>query len=192
MNTAYIAGVDEAGRGPLAGPVTVAAVILGLDHDLPGLTDSKRLSEKRRDVLEAQIKTQALAWSVIMVSSEEIDQLNILQATMAGMARAVAALEPTPLRVLVDGNQLPDLPMPAQAIVGGDGLEACISAASILAKVARDRHMQILHESFPEYGFDRHKGYPTRAHMQALQRVGPCPEHRRSYAPVAAVLDLQA
>ena len=183
-----IAGVDEAGRGPLAGPVAVAAVVLAPGLDLPGLGDSKTLTERRRQNLEQQIKAGALAWSVVLVSAEEVDSLNVLRATLVGMQRAVTELDPRPEGVLVDGNHLPELSVPARAIVGGDALEPCISAASILAKQARDRYMCQLHERFPEYGFDRHKGYPTVAHREALLRFGPCPEHRRSYAPVARAL----
>ncbi len=182
-----IAGVDEAGRGPLAGPVCAAAVILDPARPIAGLDDSKRLSERRRDELEPEIQARALAWSVAWASAAEIDALNILKASLLAMSRAVAALDPPPGRVLVDGNRLPVLACPAEAIVGGDGLIPAIGAASILAKVARDRLMCRLDADFPGYGFAVHKGYPTRAHREALARLGPCPEHRRSFGPVRAL-----
>jgi len=186
-----IAGVDEAGRGPLAGPLTVAAVILDPARPIPGLNDSKQLSEQRREALYPQIIERALVWHIECIQATEIDQLNILQATMTGMRRALLALSPAPTHALIDGNRLPrDLPCPANAIIGGDAIEPSIMAASILAKVARDRHMQALHNEYPHYGFDRHKGYPTAAHRQALIEHGPCPEHRRSYAPVRQSLQL--
>jgi len=184
-----IAGVDEAGRGPLAGPVTVAAVILPPAHPIPGLDDSKQLSEKRREALYPQIIQHALAWQIEFVEATEIDRLNILQATLTGMRRALLALSPVPTLALIDGNRIPTaLPCPARAVIGGDATQPSIMAASILAKVARDRHMHVLHRQYPHYGFDRHKGYPTQAHRQALLRYGPCPEHRRSYAPVQQCL----
>ncbi|MEJ2384519.1 MAG: ribonuclease HII [Xanthomonadales bacterium] len=186
--TRRVAGVDEAGRGPLAGPVVVAAVILDPDRPIEGLADSKKLNETRREVLYAQIVESALAWSVIAVTPAEIDRINILQATLAGMRRAVASLEPPAQMALIDGNRAPELPCPSRTVIGGDALEPAISAASILAKVTRDRHMCALHERFPEYGFDRHKGYPTAAHLDALERCGPCAEHRRSFAPVRMAL----
>jgi len=180
-----LAGVDEAGRGPLAGPVTVAAVILDPAHPIAGLNDSKRLSARRREALYAQICEHALAWHVEFVEAGEIDRLNILQASLTGMRRALRALVLAPTLALIDGNHLPqDLPCPARAIIGGDATEPAIMAASILAKVARDRQMAALHREYPQYGFDRHKGYPTAAHRQALLEHGPCPEHRLSYAPV--------
>ncbi|MEZ5463728.1 MAG: ribonuclease HII [Lysobacteraceae bacterium] len=182
---ALIAGIDEAGRGPLAGPVAVAAVILDPAHPIDGLDDSKRLTEARRESLFPLIQQHALAWHIELVTREEIDRLNILHATLAGMRRSLLALSPSPTEALVDGNKLPpDLPCPARAIIGGDGIEPAISAASILAKVARDRYMRALHDTHPQYGFDAHKGYPTPFHLDALQRHGPCPEHRRSFAPV--------
>ena len=184
-----IAGVDEAGRGPLAGPVVAAAVILPEDCVLDGLTDSKKLSERRREVLELQIKNTALSWSVAEASREEIDELNILQATLLAMQRAVGGLHVQPGRVLVDGNRAPDLAQPVRCIVKGDLSEACISAASILAKQARDRSMQALDRIYPQCGFARHKAYPTRAHRDALRRFGACPAHRRSFRPVREVLD---
>jgi len=179
------AGVDEAGRGPLAGPVVVAAVILDPARPIDGLDDSKKLSERRREALYPLIVERALAHCVVVVEAEEIDRLNIFQATMAGMSRAVAGLAPAAQEALVDGNKLPrDLPCPGRAIVGGDALEPAISAASILAKVTRDRLMVALDAAHPGYGFALHKGYPTPAHLAALQRLGPCVQHRRSYAPV--------
>lgn len=187
--TALVAGVDEAGRGPLAGPVCVAAVILDPARAIDGLGDSKQLSERRREALYRLILERALAWRIEFVEAAEIDQRNILQATMAGMRRAVAALSPAARHALVDGNRVPDgLPCPATAIIDGDALEPAIMAASILAKVARDARMHALHEQYPAYGFDRHKGYPSPLHREALRLHGPCPEHRRSFAPVRAAL----
>lgn len=183
------AGVDEVGRGPLVGSVVTAAVILPLDYDLPGLTDSKKLSEKRRELLAEQIKMQAIAWSVCEASASEVDAVNVLQASLLAMRRAIEALSVTPLGAWVDGNHCPKgLLIPCEAIVQGDLKVPAISAASILAKVARDAQMQQLHEAFPEYGFDKHKGYPTALHLSALARLGPLPEHRKSFAPVRAVL----
>jgi ribonuclease HII len=183
------AGVDEAGRGPLAGPVVVAAVILDPARPIAGLADSKVLPAERREALYERIVARALAHSVVVIDCLEIDRLNILQATLTGMARALAALAPAPVQALIDGNRLPrQLPCPARAIVGGDALEAAISAASILAKVSRDRYMRALDARLPGYGFAQHKGYPTPEHLDALQRLGPCPEHRRSFAPVRALL----
>ena len=180
-----VAGVDEAGRGPLAGPVAVAAVILRPGHALEGLDDSKRLPEARREALYPRILQAALAWRVEFVEIAEIDALNILQATLTGMCRALRALSPAAQLARIDGNQLPrDLPCPAEAVVGGDGLEPAIMAASILAKVSRDRLMRELHLEYPQYGFDRHKGYASRDHLAALEAHGPCPQHRRSFAPV--------
>ncbi len=180
-----IAGVDEAGRGPLAGPVCAAAVILDPARPIPGLGDSKQLSPKRREALEPLIQAQSLAWSVAWASAAEIDAINILQASLLAMARAVAALGCRPGRVLVDGNRAPDCGVcPVETIIGGDGLIPAIGAASILAKVARDRLMCRLDLDFPGYGFAAHKGYPTVAHRAALIRLGPCPEHRRSFGPV--------
>lgn len=185
-----IAGVDEAGRGPLAGPVAVAAVILDPSRPIAGLGDSKALSEARRDALEPLIRERALAWHVEWVSAAEIDRLNILRATLEGMARAVNALRPGAERALIDGNRLPPgLPCPAEALVKGDAREPAIMAASILAKVARDRWMRELDVLHPGYGFAVHKGYPTPAHLEILRRLGPCVEHRRSFAPVRACLE---
>lgn len=184
-----IAGVDEAGRGPLAGPVVVAAVILHPKRPIDGLDDSKKLTEKRREALYPQILERALAWHVEFVDVDEIDRINIFQATMVGMARAVQALAPAAERVLIDGNRLPrGLTCPARAIVGGDGIEQSIMAASILAKVARDRAMVEMHTHFPDYGFDRHKGYGAPIHLAALLAHGPCVHHRRSFAPVSRLL----
>jgi len=183
-----VAGVDEAGRGPLAGPVVVAAVVLPERGFPEGLDDSKRLTAARRQALEVAIRETALAWHVETVAVADIEAYNILGATLRGMQRAVAGLAPAPGLVLVDGNRTPELPCAARAVVGGDGIEPCISAASILAKVHRDRLMLALHERYPAYGFDRHKGYPTPAHLECLERLGPCPEHRRSFAPVRRLL----
>ena len=179
------AGVDEAGRGPLAGPVVVAAVILPCKYDLPWLDDSKRLSAKRRENLLPQIELQAIAYTVEFVDAEEIDRVNILQATMNGMQRAVENLDPRPGRALIDGNRAPPLSCETTTVIGGDGLIASISAASVLAKVYRDRFMLTMHETYPDYGFDRHKGYPTAFHLKQLGKIGPCPIHRTSFAPVA-------
>ncbi len=184
-----IAGVDEAGRGPLAGPVSVAAVILDPRHPIEGLNDSKKLSEARREALYPLIVERALAWRIEFVECDEIDRLNILQATLTGMRRALEGLSPSADAARIDGNRLPQvLPCPAEALVGGDAIEPAIMAASILAKVARDRRMLELHALHPQYGFDRHKGYPSPAHLAALAAHGPCPEHRRSYAPVREAL----
>jgi ribonuclease HII len=183
------AGVDEVGRGPLVGAVVTAAVILPEHFDLPGLTDSKKLSEKKRLFLADAIREQAVAWSVAECSAAEIDQLNILQATMTAMRRAVEGLSVPPQGVWVDGNRCPKgLSMPCEAIVKGDLVQPAISAASILAKITRDAQMQALHVRYPAYGFDEHKGYPTKAHLAALTQWGVLPEHRRSFAPVAALL----
>lgn len=184
-----VAGVDEAGRGPLAGPVTVAAVILPAQHDLAGLTDSKRLSAKRREQLAVAVRAQALAWSVVRVPPSRIDAVNILNASLQGMQQAVANLAPTATQALIDGNRCPQLPMPAEAIVGGDASEPAISGASILAKVARDHDMMALDTIYPGYGFSRHKGYGTAEHRQALTELGACPIHRRSFAPVRDALE---
>lgn len=185
----HIAGVDEAGRGPLAGPVTVAAVILDPTHPIAGLNDSKQLSERKREALYPLILERALAWRIEFVEADEIDRLNILQATLTGMQRALEGLAITPQHALIDGNRIPNhLPCPATAIIGGDASEPAISAASILAKVSRDRRMLELHAHYPHYGFDRHKGYPCPQHLDALRRFGPCPQHRRSFAPVRDAL----
>ena len=193
MTFRRIAGVDEAGRGPLAGPVAVAAVILDPRRPIPGLGDSKALSEAKREALAPLIRERALAWHVELVSAAEIDRLNILRATLEGMARAIHALNPCADHALVDGNRLPPgLRCSAEALVKGDAREPAIMAASILAKVARDRLMCELDALHPGYGFAVHKGYPTPAHLENLRRLGPCGEHRRSFAPVRACLDTTA
>jgi ribonuclease HII len=188
-NPNLVAGVDEAGRGPLAGPVVVAAVVLPDDHGLDALDDSKKLTGNAREALFDPIRRIAIAWHIETVSVADIETHNILQATLRGMARAVRSLEPAPGQVLVDGNRTPDLRRACRAIVGGDGLEACISAASILAKVHRDRLMVAMEDCYPGYGFARHKGYPTPMHMERLEALGPCPEHRRTFAPVRRLLE---
>jgi len=185
-----VCGVDEAGRGPLAGPVVAAAVILDPARPIPGLNDSKKLSERRREVLAAEIREKALAWAVAEASVEEIDSLNILHASLLAMQRAVAGLAVAPERALIDGNRCPQLAVPAEAVVKGDGKIASIAAASILAKTVRDAGMLVLHERYPQYGFDRHMGYPTAAHFAALEAHGASPVHRRSFAPVARQLSL--
>ena len=181
-------GVDEAGRGPLAGSVVAAAVILDPAQTIDGLNDSKKLSAKRRDALAVEIRRKALAWAIAEASVEEIDRLNILQASLLAMRRAVDALAIRPSQALIDGNRCPVLACPTQAIVGGDGKVASIAAASILAKTFRDAQMLELHGLYPQYGFDRHMGYPTAAHRAALEQHGVSPVHRRSYAPVARLL----
>ncbi|OGT47862.1 MAG: ribonuclease HII [Gammaproteobacteria bacterium RIFCSPHIGHO2_12_FULL_41_20] len=181
----FIAGVDEAGRGPLAGPVVAAAVILNPGQPIIGLADSKLLTEKKRQQLFHAIRKHALAWSVQAASAQEIDEYNILQATMLAMQRAVQALRVVPSLVLIDGNRCPDIPYPAKAIIRGDQTEAMISAASIIAKVVRDRWMRMADRKYPGYGLAKHKGYPTKEHVQALQKLGVSPIHRRSFAPVA-------
>lgn len=184
----YIAGVDEVGRGPLVGAVVTAAVILDPNQPIEGLMDSKKLSEKKRLLLAEQIKQRALAWSLGRAEAEEIDQLNILQASLLAMQRAVDNLPILPDFVLVDGNRLPKWQYPAQAVVKGDSLVAEISAASILAKVARDQEMVMLHQQYPAYGFAQHKGYPTQLHLAKLAELGPLPVHRKSFAPVKKFL----
>ncbi len=183
-----VCGVDEAGRGPLAGPVYAAAVILDPAHPVEGIDDSKKLSPRRREALALMIKDRARAWAVASSSVEEIDSINILQASLLAMQRAVQALAIAPQRVLVDGLHRPSLAMPAEAIVRGDATVAEIAAASILAKVARDEAMRVLHGQYPQYGFDRHKGYPTALHLEALRRHGVSIAHRRSFAPVRACI----
>ncbi len=187
-----ICGVDEVGRGPLIGAVVTAAVILDPAKPIAGLTDSKKLSEKRRTELAGLIKQQALCWSLGRAEPEEIDELNILHATMLAMRRAVAALRIKPQWVLVDGNRTPDFGIAATAVVKGDLLVPEISAASILAKVARDDEMHSLHQAHPQYGFDAHKGYPTAVHLAAIAQHGVLPQHRRSFKPVRQVLEQQA
>jgi ribonuclease HII len=181
-----VAGVDEAGRGPLAGPVVAAAVILDDLQPIKGLADSKVLSARTRERLYDEIRARALCCSIASASAEEIDQINILQATMLAMKRAVEGLRILPQRVVVDGNRVPQLRVPVEALVKGDALMPAISAASILAKVTRDRLCDALHAQHPAYGFAAHKGYPTPEHLAALRAHGPCPEHRRSFAPVRA------
>ncbi len=183
-----VAGVDEVGRGPLAGPVVTAAVVLPECYDLPDLTDSKKLSPKKREILSIAIKQQALAWSIGEASVEEIDELNILHATMLAMQRAVAGLTIVADKILVDGNRAPEFNVPAEPIIGGDGLEPAISAASIIAKVTRDHLMSAYASTFPEYGFERNSGYPTKQHRDALLKFGITPIHRRSFAPVKKLL----
>ncbi|QTL39410.1 ribonuclease HII [Xenorhabdus budapestensis] len=195
MNFVYpqanlIAGVDEVGRGPLVGAVVTAAVILDPANPIAGLMDSKKLTEKRREALYLEIKEKALCWSLGRAESEEIDQLNILHATMLAMQRAIAGLAIQPDYVLIDGNRCPVLSMPAQPVVKGDSLVAEISAASILAKVIRDREMTELDKQFPEYGFAKHKGYPTALHLEKLSLLGATEHHRRSFAPVKRALAL--
>ena len=184
-----VAGVDEAGRGPLAGPVIAAAVILDPEHPVAGLRDSKKLTETRRAALFDEITGNALAWAVGRAEVEEIDSINILQATLLAMRRAVEHLVPEADAVLVDGNQCPQLACPVQAIIKGDDKVAAISAASIIAKVSRDREMLELDSLYPGYGLARHKGYPSRMHLEALQNLGVTPIHRRSYAPVRRLLE---
>lgn len=185
-----VAGVDEVGRGPLAGPVVTAAVILPADYNLEGLTDSKKVSPKKRAALAEQIKQQALAWTIAQASVEEIDELNILWATMLAMKRAVESLDLTPEKVLIDGNRCPDIELPCEAIVGGDAIEPNISAASIIAKVERDQIMKDYALEYPHYGFETNSGYPSQKHRDALKEHGVTPIHRRSYAPVREALGL--
>jgi ribonuclease HII len=186
----HIAGVDEVGRGPLAGPVVAAAVILNPNSPIEGLADSKKLTEKRREAMELKIKESALAWSLGRAEVDEIDHLNILQASLLAMKRAVESLNISPSHALVDGNRCPDLACSVEAIVGGDSSEPVISAASIIAKVARDREMVELDLKYPGYGLAKHKGYPTKAHIEALQQLGVTDIHRRSFGPVKRLLNL--
>lgn len=184
-----VAGVDEAGRGPLVGSVVAAAVILDPNNPIEGLNDSKKLSEKKREMLFVEIQEKAVAWAIAEASHAEIDQLNILQASLLAMRRAVEALNIQPQHVLVDGNKIPQgLSMSCEAIVGGDALHAEISAASILAKVTRDRQMVVLHQQHPQFGFAQHKGYPTKMHFAAIAEHGVIDQHRRSYAPIKQAL----
>ncbi|MCF3128211.1 ribonuclease HII [Acinetobacter soli] len=185
----FVAGVDEAGRGPLVGSVVAAAVILDPDHPIAGLNDSKKLTEKKREKLFIEIQEKALAWSIAEATHTEIDELNILQATFLAMRRAVDGLQQQPMKVIVDGNQIPKgMTIACEAIVGGDATHAEISAASILAKVTRDRQMVELDQKYPLFGFAKHKGYPTKAHFEAIAQYGVIDEHRRSYAPVKRAL----
>ena len=189
QHLAFTCGVDEAGRGPWAGPVTAAAVILDPARPIAGLTDSKKLSEAARDRLAPEIRDRALAWSIAEASPEEIDRLNIREATFLAMTRAVAGLSAKPTAILIDGNALPkNLPAPARAIIKGDLTEPAISAASILAKTYRDAQMKAYCAEHPGYGFSQHKGYGTAAHAEALARLGPCAIHRRSFAPIRVLL----
>lgn len=186
-----VAGVDEAGRGPLAGDVYAACVLLDPQHPIAGLNDSKKLSEKKRLYLADKIKAKALAWCIATSSVEEIDTLNILQATLLAMTRAVQGMSVSPEKVLIDGNRIPkQLTLPAQAIIKGDQTEPAISAASILAKTARDESLLQWHKQYPQYGFDQHKGYGTALHLARLAQFGPCPAHRKSFAPVRKAVDL--
>ena len=185
-----IAGVDEVGRGPLVGAVVTAAVILDPANPIQGLMDSKKLTEKKRNALYDEIKEKALCWAIGRAEPEEIDKLNILWATMKALERAVAGLSITPDMVLVDGNRCPNLPMASQAVIKGDSLVQEISAASILAKVTRDREMEQLDKLYPDYGFAKHKGYPTAFHMEKLASLGATPYHRKSFAPVKRALNL--
>lgn len=184
-----VAGVDEAGRGPLAGPVVVAAVILPANHSLHGLDDSKRISRELRNALFPEIQRQAIAFAIEVVEVEEIEQLNILRATLTGMQRAVMSLRPAPTLTLVDGNRAPEISGEVHTIIQGDHWVPSISAASILAKVRRDDIMEQWHRHYPEYGFNRHKGYATPEHLACLKQFGPCPIHRKTFAPVREVLE---
>jgi len=186
-----IAGVDEAGRGPLVGAVVAAAVILDSNHPIAGLNDSKKLTAKKREALAIEIKQHARAWSVMSVEADEIDRINILQASLLAMKQAVESLPEMPDVALIDGNKTPELSCDMHAIVKGDSRVAAISAASILAKVERDQQMLELHQQYPQYEFDRHKGYPTKVHMALLEAHGPCPLHRRSFGPVKRCLTKQ-
>ena len=195
MSLIWVCGVDEAGRGPLVGAVVAGAVVLDPNNPIEGLKDSKKLTAVRREYLYEQIMEKAKAWGVGEASPAEIDEINILQATMLAMRRAIEDLTTRlgtwPDKALIDGNRCPDLPIAAEAIVKGDAKEPVISAASIVAKVTRDRQMQILHERHPEYGFAQHMGYPTEAHFAALKQYGACDQHRRSFSPVRKVLENQ-
>jgi ribonuclease HII len=192
MRFMLICGVDEAGRGPLAGSVYAAAVILDVNNPIEGLADSKKLSEKKRDFLNGEIKTKALAWGIASCTCQEIDEINILQASLLAMKRAIEAMQAqfniVPSLVQVDGNKCPKISLPCEAIVKGDSKVQAISAASILAKVARDAELYELDKIYPQYGFAQHKGYPSSAHLLALQAHGICPQHRLSYAPVKIFL----
>ena len=195
MSLIWVCGVDEAGRGPLVGAVVAGAVVLDPNNPIEGLKDSKKLTAVRREYLYEQIMEKAKAWGVGEASPAEIDEINILQATMLAMRRAIEDLTTRlgtwPDKALIDGNRCPELPIAAEAIVKGDAKEPAISAASIVAKVTRDRQMQILHERHPEYGFAQHMGYPTEAHFAALKQYGACDQHRRSFSPVRKVLENQ-
>lgn len=192
MRFMLICGVDEAGRGPLAGSVYAAAVILDINNPIEGLADSKKLSEKKRDILSVEIKQKALAWGIAKCSAQEIDEINILQASLLAMKRAIEVMQAhfnvVPSLVQVDGNKCPKISFPCEAIVKGDSKVQAISAASILAKVARDAELYELDKIYPQYGFAKHKGYPSPSHLLVLQTLGICPQHRLSYAPVKAIL----
>jgi len=188
-NYRAIAGVDEAGRGPLVGAVVAAAVILDKQHPITGLNDSKKLTAKKREQLALEIKEHAKAWAISSVGPDVIDEINILQASLLAMKQAVESLSIKADFALIDGNKLPDLACDAAAIVKGDARVAAIAAASILAKVERDRQMEVLHDAFPQYEFNRHKGYPTKVHFALLEEFGPCVEHRRSFGPVRRLLE---
>ena len=189
MSHHLIAGVDEVGRGPLIGSVVAAACILPPKFDIAGLTDSKKISEKKRDILNLLIRDQAVTWSIAQASAAEVDKLNVLQASLLAMHRAVNALKVKPEFVLVDGNRLPVWEYPSKAIVGGDGIEPSISAASILAKVYRDKQMFELAQQYPQYGFEKHKGYPTKQHLLAVQEYGILDEHRKTFGPIRKLLE---
>lgn len=190
--TYWIAGIDEAGRGPLAGPVVAAAVILPDDIQIPGLTDSKKLTEKQREALFIKIQQIAVGWGIGRAEVEEIDRVNILQATFLAMHRAFAALPIKPHQLFIDGNQSPKIDCQTKMIIQGDLTEPCISAASILAKVTRDREMIECDKHYPQYGFASHKGYGTKKHIDALREYGPCPIHRKTFAPVSQLLVIPA
>ncbi|MFT5138642.1 MAG: ribonuclease HII [Lysobacterales bacterium] len=185
----HVAGVDEAGRGPLAGPVVVAAVILPVSYKLDGLDDSKRLTRQKREALFPAIQQQAIAYTIQIVDVDEIEQLNILHATLVGMRRCIVALDPVPTLALIDGNRAPELDCEVHTIIEGDHWVPAISAASVLAKVCRDEIMADYHKLYPHYGFDQNKGYPTPEHLRLLKENGPCPIHRKTFAPVRRVLE---
>ena len=192
LSQGLVAGVDEVGRGPLVGDVVTAAVILDPNNPIDGLNDSKKLSEKKRNSLFDEICQKALSYSIGRASPSEIDEFNILQATLLAMQRAVAGLTTKPSKILVDGNRTPEFGIDADAVIKGDGLIAAISAASIIAKVTRDREMEMLDKQFPQYGFAKHKGYPTKAHFEAIEQYGVLTEHRRSFRPVREALEKTA
>ncbi|MBU3644674.1 MAG: ribonuclease HII [Candidatus Methylopumilus sp.] len=192
MSTILIAGVDEAGRGPLAGAVYAAAVILDPQRPIEGLADSKTISEKKREQLSVNIKQSALAWAIASASAEEIDNINILQASLLAMKRAIEQLQPAPEKILVDGLYLPDIAIQGEAVIKGDSKHACISAASILAKVARDEELYRLDSIFPDYGFALHKGYPTKLHIEKIQQHGVLPIHRKTFGPVKKLLQAKS
>lgn len=192
MSTILIAGVDEAGRGPLAGAVYAAAVILDPQRPIEGLADSKTISEKKREQLSVNIKQSALAWAIASASAEEIDNINILQASLLAMKRAIEQLQPAPEKILVDGLYLPDIAIQSEAVIKGDSKHACISAASILAKVARDEELYRLDSIFPDYGFALHKGYPTKLHIEKIQQHGVLPIHRKTFGPVKKLLQAKS